>query len=63
MMTFLKDIFSRHTVLHKCVTINKSGLKSPAYNETYFVLWALRPFSSSDLKQSNEYFIKQPSDF
>ena len=34
-----------------------------AYNETYFVLWGLRPFSSSDLKQSNEYFIKQPSDF
>ena len=27
-MTFLEDIFSRHAVLHKCVTINKSGWKS-----------------------------------
>ena len=26
-MTFLEDIFSRHAVLHKCVTINKSGWK------------------------------------
>ena len=25
-----------------------------AYNETYFVLWGLRPFWSSDLKQSND---------
>ena len=34
-----------------------------AYNETYFVLWGSRPFWSSGLKQSNEYSIKQPSDF
>ena len=27
-MPFLEDIFSRHAVLHKCVTINKSGWKS-----------------------------------
>ena len=27
-MTFLEDIFSRHAVLHKCVTIDKSGWKS-----------------------------------
>ena len=27
-MTFLEDIVSRHAVLHKCVTINKSGWKS-----------------------------------
>ena len=27
-ITFLEDIFSRHAVLHKCVTINKSGWKS-----------------------------------
>ena len=27
-MTFLGDIFSRHAVLHKFVTINKSGWKS-----------------------------------
>ena len=33
-----------------------------AYNETYFALWGLRPFWLSDLKQSNEYSIKQPSD-
>ena len=25
-----------------------------AYNETFFVLWGLAPFWSSDLKQSNE---------
>ena len=29
----------------------------------HFVLWGLRPFWSSDLKQSNEHSIKQPSDF
>ena len=34
-----------------------------SYNETYFVLWGLRPFWSSDLKQANEYSIKHPSDF
>ena len=35
-----------------------------AYNETYFVyqILGLRPIWSSDLEQSNEYFIKQPSD-
>ena len=27
-MTFLEDIFSRHAILHKFVTINKSGWKS-----------------------------------
>ena len=32
-------------------------------NETYFNSWGLWPFWSSDLKQSNEYAIKQPSDF
>ena len=26
-------------------------------------IWGLQPFWSSDLKQSNEYSIKQPSDF
>ena len=26
-MAFHEDIFSRHAVLHKCVTINKSGWK------------------------------------
>ena len=30
-----------------------------ASNETYFVLWGLRPFWLSDIKQSNEYSIKQ----
>ena len=28
-----------------------------------FCSWGLGPFWSSDLKQSNKYFIKQPSDF
>ena len=28
-----------------------------------FILWGLWPFWSSDLKQSNEYSIKQPGDF
>ena len=28
-----------------------------------FVLWGLRPFWSSDLKQINEYSIKQSIDF
>ena len=36
-----------------------------AYNETYlfYHIWGLLPFWSSDLKQSNEYSMKQPSDF
>ena len=29
----------------------------------FFVLWGLRQFWSGDLKQSDEYSIKQPSDF
>ena len=33
-----------------------------AYNETYFVLWGLRPFWLSDLEQSNEYSIKEGLD-
>ena len=41
----------------------KIGQDQLRLNETYFVLWGLRPFWSSDLKQSNEYSIKQPSDF
>ena len=40
-----------------------NNVKITAYNETYFVLWGLQPFWSSDLKRSNEYSIKQPSDF
>ena len=36
--------------------VKKRSRSTTAYNETYFVL-------SSDLKQSNEYSIKQPSDF
>ena len=45
------------------LNIKNRSRSTTAYNDTYFVLWALQPFSSSDLKQSNEYFIKQPSDF
>ena len=29
----------------------------------FYHIWGLQPFWSSDLKQSNEYSIKQPSDF
>ena len=29
----------------------------------FYHIWVLQPFWSSDLKQSNEYSIKQPSDF
>ena len=44
----------------------KIGQGFTAYNKTYFVLpylWGLQPFWSSDLKQSNEYSIKQPGEF
>ena len=44
----------------------KIGKGFTAYNKTYFVIpytWGLQPFWSSDLKQSYEYSIKQPSDF
>ena len=43
----------------------KMSRSNTAYNKTYFVLpyLGLQPFWSSDLKQSNEYSIKQPSDF
>ena len=29
----------------------------------FYNIWGLQPFWTSDLKQSNEYPIKQPSDF
>ena len=29
----------------------------------FYHIWGLQPFWSSDIKQSNEYSIKQPSDF
>ena len=29
----------------------------------FYHIWGLEPFWSSDLKQSDEYSIKQPSDF
>ena len=29
----------------------------------FYHIWGLQPFWESDLKQSNEYSIKQPSDF
>ena len=43
----------------------KIGQGLTAYNKAIFVLplWGLQPFWSSDLKQSNEYSIKQPSNF
>ena len=39
-MPFLEDIFSRHAVLHKCVTINKSGWKSrQSHTDALAYLW------------------------
>ena len=46
--------------------INKRGqgqLRLIIKHISFYHKWGLQPFWSSDLKQSNEYSIKQPSDF
>ena len=56
-------VLKRSPDLLNNVKIGQDQLRLTCIIKIYFVLWGLQPFWSSDLKQCNEYFIKQPTDF
>ena len=45
---------------HDLLNNVKKGQDQLRFYETYFVLWGLQPFWSSDLTQSNEYSSNSP---
>ena len=45
------------------VKIGRGQLQIIIKHILFYRIWGLQPFWSSDLKQYNEYSIKQPSDF
>ena len=47
------------------IKLDNRSRSTMAYNKSYFVyhIWGLQPFWSSEQEKSNEYSIKQPSDF
>ena len=63
-MTKLEDlkVLRRSPDLFNNVKIGK-GFTAIIKHILFYHIWGLQPFWSSDLKQSNEYSIKQPSDF
>ena len=49
--------------LFNYVKIGQGQLRLIVKHILFYHIWGLQPFWSHDLKQSNEYAIKQPSDF
>ena len=56
-------VLRRSPDLFNNVKISQGQLKLIIKHILFYHIWGLQPFWSSDLKQSNEYSIKQPSDF
>ena len=56
-------VLRRSPDLFNNVKIGKGQLQLTIKHIWFYHIWGLQPFWSSDLKQSNEYSIKQPSDF
>ena len=61
----LEDLKVLKRLLELLNNVKNRSRPTTAYNETHSVLtyMGLWPFWSSELKPSNEYSIKQPSDF
>ena len=55
-------VLRRSPDLFKYVKIGQGQLQLIINHILFYHIWGLQPFWSSDLKQSNEYSIKQPSD-
>ena len=55
-------VLRRSPDLFDYVEIGQGKLQLIIKHILFYHLWGLQPFWSSDLKQSNEYSIKQPSD-
>ena len=62
--TKLEDlkVLRRSPDLFYNVKIGQGQLQLIIKHILFYHIWGLQPFWSSDLKQSNEYSIKQPSD-
>ena len=62
--TKLEDlkVLRRSPDLFNYVEIGQGQLQLIIKHILFYHIWGLQPFWSSDLKQSNEYSIKQPSD-
>ena len=56
-------VLRRSPGLFNNVKIGQGQLQLIIKHILFYHTWGLRPFWSSDFKQSNEYSIKQPSDF
>ena len=55
-------VLRRSPDLFNYVEIGQGQLQLIIKHILFYHIWGLQPFWSSDLKQSNEYSIKQPSD-
>ena len=55
-------VLMRSPDLFNYVEIGQGQLQLIIKHIFFYHIWGLQPFLSSDLKQSNEYSIKQPSD-
>ena len=55
-------VLRRSPDLFYYVEIGQGHLQLIIKHILFYHIWGLQPFWSSDLKQSNEYSIKQPSD-
>ena len=65
MNTKLEDlkVLRRSPDLCNNVKIGQGQLHLTIKHILFYCIWGLQPFWLSDLKQSDEYTIKQPSDF
>ena len=55
-------VLRRSPDLFNYVKIGQNQLQLIIKHILFYHIWGLQPFWSSDLKQSNKYSIKQPSD-
>ena len=56
-------VLRRSPDLFNNVKIGQGQLRLIIKQTLFYNIWGLQPFLSKDLKQPNEYSIKQPSDF
>ena len=56
-------VLRRSPDLFNNVKIGQGQLRLIIKHILFYHIWGLQTFWSSDLKKSNEYLIKQPSDF